>query len=88
MQLTDVILTCSYAGAGLFDSIQSTESQEAAADYSEDRLLMHGTYQQAMLVKLAAVCMRIEQLAGSAQDIEGVIDYNNDLHIVQSRPQV
>ena len=49
---------------------------------------MQGTYQLSVLVRLAVVCMHIEQLMGSAQDIEGVIDHDNDLHIVQSRPQV
>ena len=81
-------MSCRYAGAGLFDSIQSIESQDAPADYSEDRLLMQGSYQQSMRVKMAIICMRIEQLLGSAQDIEGVVDCNNHLHIVQSRPQV
>ena len=81
-------MPCSYAGAGLFDSVQSHELQQAAADYSEDRLLMPGTYQTSMIAKIAATCLFIEHLFGSAQDIEGVIDFTNGVHIVQSRPQV
>ncbi len=79
---------CRYAGAGLFDSTQSIEPQQVIADYSIDRLLEVKAYQHSMLAAVGLVSLRIEQLLGSAQDIEGVIDCNNVLHIVQTRPQV
>lgn len=77
-----------YAGAGLFDSLQSTEPQARVADYSTDRLLTDEAYRQSMLVAIGLVSMRIEQLMGCAQDIEGVLDCNDVLHVVQTRPQV
>ena len=82
------MLTCRYAGAGLFDSMQSAEPQCRAADYSLDRLLVDSVYQHSMLVSIGIASMQIEQLMGSAQDIEGVIDCHDTLHIVQTRPQV
>ncbi len=81
-------LTCRYAGAGLFDSVQSAEPQCRVADYSSDKLLVDQAYQHSMLVIIGIASMQIEQLMGAAQDIEGVLDCNDILNIVQTRPQV
>ena len=68
--------------------MQSAEPQCRAADYSLDRLLVDSVYQHSMLVSIGIASMQIEQLMGAAQDIEGVIDCHDTLHIVQTRPQV
>lgn len=81
-------MCCRYAGAGLFDSIQTQAASEVATDYSVDSLVSDPTYQTRMLISIAAVCVAVEQVAGSAQDVEGVIDFDDALHIVQTRPQV
>ena len=84
----EILPTCRYAGAGLFESVQSTEPQQSIVDYSTDRLLIDNEYQHSMLGAIGLVSLRIEQLLGGAQDIEGVIDDDSTVHIVQTRPQV
>ena len=79
---------CRYAGAGLFDSVQSTEPMQTPADYSIDMMCNELNYQQRMLAALGIVSLQLERLIGSAQDIEGVIDHSGAMHIVQTRPQV
>ena len=58
------------------------------ADYSTDLMCNDLTYQCQMLAAIGVVSLRLEQLTGSAQDIEGVIDFDNAVHVVQTRPQV
>lgn len=82
------MLDCRYAGAGLFDSLPTEHFNEVTADYSADRLINDTMYQNHILASIAAVCSDIERVAGSAQDIEGVVDWQDAIHIVQSRPQV
>ena len=81
-------MTCRYAGAGLYDSLQTTTACEVVTDYSADKLVNDTQYQALLLTDIAAVCAMMEQITGSAQDVEGVIDFNDALHIVQTRPQV
>lgn len=86
--LTVVVTLCRYAGAGLFDSVQSTEPIQTFADYSSDVMCNEQSYQQCMLAAIGLVSLQLERLMGTAQDIEGVIDHSNAIHIVQTRPQV
>ena len=79
---------CRYAGAGLFDSLQSTEPMQTVADYSTDTMCNDLKYQHCMLAAVGVLSLQLEGLIGSAQDIEGVIDYSDRLHLVQTRPQV
>ena len=57
-------------------------------NYSMDRLLNDNKYQRELLAAVAMASLAIEQLVGTAQDIEGVIDKQDKVHIVQTRPQV
>ncbi|KAL3148765.1 COP9 signalosome complex subunit 8 [Trebouxia sp. C0009 RCD-2024] len=77
-----------YAGAGLFDSVQSMEPMQMVADYSRDLMCYDLHFQRKLLAAIGVVSLRLEQLVGSAQDIEGVIDNHNAVHVVQTRPQV
>ena len=79
---------CRYAGAGLFDSVQSNEPMQTPADYSIDTMCNELNYQQRMLAALGVVSLQLERLTGSAQDIEGVIDHSGAIDVVQTRPQV
>ena len=79
---------CRYAGAGLFDSVQSTEPQQMIADYSKDRIVNDIAYQHCMLAAIGLASLQLELLSCSPQDIEGLIDYSHALHIVQARAQV
>ncbi|KAK9830544.1 hypothetical protein WJX72_012386 [[Myrmecia] bisecta] len=77
-----------YAGAGLFDSVQSTAPTEIRVDYSAERLLSDAAFRQMVLAKIAIGCACVEALLAGPQDIEGVFTANGSLYIVQTRPQV
>ena len=77
-----------YAGAGLFESVQSKVPKEVPVDFSSDRLLADASFQSLMLGRVAAASAAVESAAGSPQDIEGVITAQGELYIVQTRPQV
>lgn len=82
------IVSCRYAGAGLFDSVQTQLPAEVVADTSADKLVNDFVYQSHMLAIIAGICAQIEQIMGSPQDVEGVVDSTDSVHIVQTRPQV
>ena len=77
-----------YAGAGLFDSVQSVEPQAVPVDYTADQLFTDPATQQQVLGRIALAAAAVEQAAGSAQDIEGVVTADGRVFIVQTRPQV
>ena len=77
-----------YAGAGLFDSIQTSPPQIAPADYVADRLFADDSYQQEVLGAIAVAVAAVERCCECAQDVEGVIGEDNSIHIVQTRPQI
>jgi alpha-glucan,water dikinase len=76
-----------YAGAGLYDSIMLPEPREIVLDYSEDPLVRDQGFQEDLLTTIADIGIRIENLMGSPQDIEGVYSKGR-WHVVQTRPQV
>ncbi|KAJ7534984.1 hypothetical protein O6H91_12G013500 [Diphasiastrum complanatum] len=76
-----------YAGAGLYDSVPMDREEERIVDYSSDPLVSDNSFQQKILSKISAAGAAIEELLGSAQDIEGVIR-DGELYIVQTRPQM
>ncbi|CAI5459203.1 unnamed protein product [Closterium sp. Yama58-4] len=76
-----------YAGAGLYDSVPMDEEEERVVDYSSDPLVVDAGFQHSILSKIASAGEAIEQLLGSAQDIEGVIK-DGKLYVVQTRPQM
>ena len=83
-----LLLPCRYAGAGLFDSVQSTQPHQTVADYSTNAMFNDVAYQHCMLAAIGVLSMQIVNLTGCAQDIEGVIDGQDTIHVVQTRPQV
>ena len=84
----EVRSSCRYAGAGLFDSVQSSAPQEVPVEFSSDPLLADLAFQSSVLGRIAAASAAVERAAGSPQDIEGAITANGKLYIVQTRPQV
>ena len=81
-------MSCRYAGAGLFDSVQTRPPTELVTDVSSDKLINDAVYQSQMLAIVASICVQIEQVMESPQDVEGVVDFADTVHIVQTRPQV
>ncbi|GBG63702.1 hypothetical protein CBR_g39013 [Chara braunii] len=76
-----------YAGAGLYDSVPMDANEEKFVDYSTDPLATDNQFQQRILSKIIEAGYLVEQVLGSAQDIEGCIK-KEDLCIVQTRPQM
>ena len=77
-----------FAGAGLYDSIQMHEATLRPVDYSLDPLVADEEFRSQALAAVAHAAFEIEKALGSAQDIEGCIDQNGALYVVQTRPQV
>jgi alpha-glucan,water dikinase len=51
-------------------------------------MLINPEYARVMLSRIAKAGHEVEQVLGSAQDLEGCITSSGELYIVQSRPQV
>ncbi|KAI3891255.1 hypothetical protein MKX03_033151 [Papaver bracteatum] len=62
-----------YAGAGLYDSVPMDEEEKVVVDYSTDPLIMDSNFRNKILSSIARAGHAIEELYGSAQDIEGVV---------------
>ena len=77
-----------YAGAGLYDSVLVTEPSEVAVDYSADPLVWDDAFRTAVLGRITEAGLAVEAALGSAQDIEGCVDAQGVVHLVQTRPQV
>ncbi|KAL8519122.1 hypothetical protein ACS0TY_010167 [Phlomoides rotata] len=76
-----------YAGAGLYDSVPMDEEEEVVLDYSSDALFTDSKFCSSILSSIARAGSAIEELYGSAQDIEGVVK-DGKIYVVQTRPQM
>ncbi|KAK4429801.1 Alpha-glucan water dikinase, chloroplastic [Sesamum alatum] len=76
-----------YAGAGLYDSVPMDEEDKVVLDYSSDALIIDGNFRRSILSSIARAGSAIEDLYGSAQDIEGVVK-DGKIYVVQTRPQM
>ena len=78
-----------YAGAGLFDSIAMDGEEERMVAYADDPLVHDPVFQAELLTRIGAVGIAVEKaLGGQPQDIEGVVDVDGRITVVQTRPQV
>lgn len=78
-----------FAGAGLFESVCSTSDIPCMVKFHRFRLLTDKSYRQNLLTKLAEAGRHVEKaFGGQPQDIEGCVDPQDRIFIVQSRPQV
>lgn len=71
----------------LLCSVPVDEAEKVVLDYSSDRLITDGHFQQSILSSIARAGCEIEELFGSAQDIEGVVR-DGKIYVVQTRPQM
>ncbi|KAI3467562.1 hypothetical protein Pfo_024225 [Paulownia fortunei] len=76
-----------YAGAGLYDSVPMDEEEKVVLDYSSDALISDSNFRHSILSSIARAGSAIEDLYGSAQDIEGVVK-DGKIYVVQTRPQM
>ncbi|KAK9816496.1 hypothetical protein WJX72_001009 [[Myrmecia] bisecta] len=77
-----------YAGAGLYDSITMDTTELKKVDYGEDRLLKDEAFRRDLLSRVAKAGNAIEQALGSAQDVEGAVEADGSITVVQTRPQM
>eukprot|EP00873_Tetraselmis_striata_P000762 jgi/Tetstr1/421026/TSEL_012071.t1 len=77
-----------YAGAGLYDSITMDPCVTERVDYTCDPLIQDEEFRNRILSQICKVGLAIEEALGSAQDVEGVVDPDGNITVVQTRPQV
>jgi alpha-glucan, water dikinase len=77
-----------YAGAGLYESITMDPTILEVVDFSGDPLLTDEAFRKELLGRICEVGISVEQSMGSPQDIEGVVDPDGNITLVQTRPQV
>jgi len=76
-----------YAGAGLYESVMLRPPREIVLDYSKEPLVWDQRFQTDILTTIADIGTAIEEIMGSAQDIEGAYS-RGKYYVVQTRPQV
>eukprot|EP00959_Pyramimonas_sp_CCMP1952_P062225 1300765-Pyramimonas_sp.AAC.1 len=65
------------------------EAHESVVDYGEEPLLWDNGFVSGLVAKLAAAGVAVESaLGGVPQDVEGAIDAEGTVHIVQARPEI
>jgi len=77
-----------YAGAGLYDSVPVEAAVEELVDYSVLPLVWDDAFRTQLLTRIAQAGIAVEAALGSPQDIEGCVDGEGRIHLVQTRPQV
>lgn len=77
-----------YAGAGLYDSITVDPTVLKRVDYNEDPIIKDEAYRVRIMSAICKVGAAIEEALGSAQDVEGVVDPDDNVTVVQTRPQM
>ena len=77
-----------YAGAGLYDSVTTAVMTQELVDYSSDQILTDPEFAKDIMSRVCKVGAAIEASLKSPQDIEGVVDPNNEITVVQTRPQM
>ncbi|CEM06669.1 unnamed protein product [Vitrella brassicaformis CCMP3155] len=78
-----------FAGAGLFESVTAERSKEVRLRYHRLRIVQDSAYRERLLTKLGQAGFEIEKaMKGVPQDVEGCVVNEEDVFIVQTRPQV
>merc|ERR1711933_45983 len=77
-----------YAGAGLYDSVPLHYPEPQRVDYSNDPIMTDQSFRKDLLTRIAHVGLELEQVLGSPQDIEGCVDEEGNVYVVQTRPQM
>lgn len=85
----DLFFICNrFAGAGLFDSVQACSPSVGLINLAADPLWTDRAFQLEAIHKISAASIAVEDFMGAPQDIEGALDKNGRLYILQTRPQV
>jgi alpha-glucan, water dikinase len=76
-----------FAGAGLYDSICVLPTHIRPVSYANEPLMWDASFRDGLVKKLVAVAKAVEDLVGSAQDIEGCL-VGDQIFLLQTRAQV
>jgi alpha-glucan, water dikinase len=79
-----------FAGAGLYDSVPVTPLRYVPADYADEPLVWDSGARAALARRVARAASAVEAAmgGGAPQDVEGVVDAQGRVTVVQTRPQV
>lgn len=77
-----------YAGAGLYDSVTTAVMTQEVVDYSSDPVVSNPDFARDLMSRVCQVGAAIEASLQSPQDVEGVIDPELNITVVQTRPQM
>jgi len=78
-----------FAGAGLYDSITVNECPRRPIPYASEPLIFDAAFRNDLLRRLFDLGRLVEaNFGGKPQDIEGAVDREGRLVVLQSRPQV
>ncbi len=76
-----------FAGAGLYDSYLAQDPVERELDYTDEKIMRDAGFRDDLLRKIGRIAIEVENICGSAQDIEGAVE-DGEFYVVQNRPQV
>ncbi len=74
--------------AGLYESVTMDATERRKVDYGSDRIMTDLDFRRRLMAEICKTGMAIEQALGGAQDVEGVVDPNGAITVVQTRPQM
>lgn len=77
-----------FAGAGLYSSVPAVPFRRESIKYANEPLLWDASARAELLEKLVEVGKAVEVVCGGPQDVEGVIDEQGNVWVVQARAQV
>lgn len=78
-----------FAGAGLYDSITVVDCPNRPVNYANEPLMFDKNFQERLLSGLFNLGRLVEaNFKGQPQDIEGAVNADGSLVVLQSRPQV
>ncbi len=74
--------------AGLYESVTMDATVRAKVDYGSDRIMQDDAFRRELMSRICKTGLAIENALGGAQDVEGVVDPQGRITVVQTRPQM
>jgi alpha-glucan,water dikinase len=72
----------------LYESITMDPTEVRRVDYNDDPVTADPEFRRKLMADVAKVGAAIEAALGGPQDVEGVVDPDGHVYVVQTRPQV
>lgn len=77
-----------FAGAGLYSSVPVVDLEKVSVRYADEKLIWDEAFRTDLLKRVCDLGVAVEAAFGSPQDVEGAVDGEGKLFVVQSRAQV